>query len=404
MKNILLLIILTLYAFLFLPIKTWAQWKKTSLSTSSQISAIFAQDNVLYAAIGYEGVFVSTDAGNTWISINGNLTDTNVYDFKRNEKYLFVTTNSGVFRSGDSGKTWSLVNSGLPFYPYATGLAIKGTTLYVGISGAGIFQSKNNGNIWSPIDGHEMSYYRFDVSGDTLYAVGNQGLARLIGTSTDLEWIKYSSVPDFAVNGKILIYSWRDPNGRPSQLKGMYVSKDGGKSYQHINELVFSQIIAVDANFIAQISDSVFISSDIGNSWVNINNGLSKNYIRSFASDGIYIFAGIDGKGLWRRPLSEMITRVNNHNDGVQNFVLNQNYPNPFNPITTISVTLSFRSFISLKVFDFLGRENIILANGEFSSGNHSFQWNAQNMSSGVYFYRLQSGLFVETKKLVLLK
>lgn len=85
-------------------------------------------------------------------------------------------------------------------------------------------------------------------------------------------------------------------------------------------------------------------------------------------------------------------------------FELQQNYPNPFNPSTTISFSIPSRSFVSLKVFDTLGREVATIVSEEMPAGNYSRQWNAANMSSGVYFYRLQAGSFIETKKLVLLR
>jgi hypothetical protein len=103
-------------------------------------------------------------------------------------------------------------------------------------------------------------------------------------------------------------------------------------------------------------------------------------------------------------------------------FSLFQNYPNPFNPPTTISFNLSSKSFVTLKIFDTWGRDVATLVNEELSAGNHSLQWNALKMSSGVYFYRLsavlserrdlvptngrdgQAGSFIETKKLILLR
>ncbi len=81
-----------------------------------------------------------------------------------------------------------------------------------------------------------------------------------------------------------------------------------------------------------------------------------------------------------------------------------QNYPNPFNPVTSISFSLPTRSFVSLKVFDLIGRDVATIISEELSAGDHSRQWNAANMTSGVYFYRLQAGNYSNTKKLVLLK
>jgi pectate lyase len=98
------------------------------------------------------------------------------------------------------------------------------------------------------------------------------------------------------------------------------------------------------------------------------------------------------------------ITSVANEALAPRTFELYQNYPNPFNPSTTISFNLPFRSFVSLKIFNLLGREIACLISENLSAGNYSQQWNAWNLSSGIYFYRLQAGSFIETKKLIFLK
>ncbi len=87
-----------------------------------------------------------------------------------------------------------------------------------------------------------------------------------------------------------------------------------------------------------------------------------------------------------------------------ETFNLMQNYPNPFNPSTTISFSLPSKSFVSLKVYDVIGNEVATIVNQELSAGNYTKQWNAENMSSGVYYYQLKAGTFSETKKLVLLR
>jgi S-formylglutathione hydrolase FrmB len=85
-------------------------------------------------------------------------------------------------------------------------------------------------------------------------------------------------------------------------------------------------------------------------------------------------------------------------------FMLYQNYPNPFNPSTAISFRIPSRSFVSLKVFDLIGREVATIVSEEMPAGSYTKQWNAEKTSSGIYFYRLQAGSSTETKKLVLLK
>ncbi len=93
-------------------------------------------------------------------------------------------------------------------------------------------------------------------------------------------------------------------------------------------------------------------------------------------------------------------------------FTLRQNYPNPFNPSTTISYQLPMQSYVTLKVFDTQGKEVATLVNSVEQPGDKSVNFNASNLASGVYYYRLQAGdpstgsgqSFIETKKLVLLK
>lgn len=85
-------------------------------------------------------------------------------------------------------------------------------------------------------------------------------------------------------------------------------------------------------------------------------------------------------------------------------FELSQNYPNPFNPSTKIRFDLPTQAFISLKVYDVLGREVATLVNEMKQAGSYTVKWDASRMTSGVYFCRLRAGNFIETKKLLLLK
>jgi hypothetical protein len=86
------------------------------------------------------------------------------------------------------------------------------------------------------------------------------------------------------------------------------------------------------------------------------------------------------------------------------NFVLEQNYPNPFNPSTTISFTIQADQLVTLKVFNALGKEIRTLVNGSLTKGTHNVNFNADNLSSGFYLYRLESGNQVQVKKMMLLK
>jgi hypothetical protein len=92
------------------------------------------------------------------------------------------------------------------------------------------------------------------------------------------------------------------------------------------------------------------------------------------------------------------------NNIQINSFELSQNYPNPFNPITVISYQLSAFSNVKLTVFDILGREVTTLVNEEKQPGTYEVKFDATSLSSGIYFYRLQAGSFVETKKMILIR
>ena len=100
-------------------------------------------------------------------------------------------------------------------------------------------------------------------------------------------------------------------------------------------------------------------------------------------------------------------TSVTNHEEiknAPADFVLNQNYPNPFNPSTVISYQLPVSGNVTLKVYDVLGNEVATLVNDEKPAGKYEIRFDASLLSSGIYFYTLKAGSFIETKKLMLLK
>jgi hypothetical protein len=105
-----------------------------------------------------------------------------------------------------------------------------------------------------------------------------------------------------------------------------------------------------------------------------------------------------------QNKLNTPITGVKTISSMPSEFRLEQNYPNPFNPNTVISYQLSAVSNVSLKVYDILGREIRTLVDGIQKAGEHTINFNASSLSSGVYFYRLTAGQLVSQRTMVLIK
>lgn len=137
---------------------------------------------------------------------------------------------------------------------------------------------------------------------------------------------------------------------------------------------------------------------------MQVNTGLTNRDVRSLAinSSG-YIFAGSYGSGVFRSMQSTTSVKEIDGEMAIV-FSLKQNYPNPFNPRTSIEFQVPSFGFVSLKVYDFLGRETATLLDMNLSAGKYKVDWNASNFASGIYFYRLESCGSMETKKLVLLR
>ena len=132
------------------------------------------------------------------------------------------------------------------------------------------------------------------------------------------------------------------------------------------------------------------------------------DYTTAFQTDTLVVTNGTVALTLGQRPVFVepfTVTSVEEESENIpQEFLLYQNYPNPFNPTTTIKFQVPSFRFVSLKIFDVLGREVATLVNGELNAGEHTVQFNAKHLPSGVYFYRLSAGSYSESKKMLITK
>lgn len=103
--------------------------------------------------------------------------------------------------------------------------------------------------------------------------------------------------------------------------------------------------------------------------------------------------------------INSNVTGVNQADNSIpQNFLLEQNYPNPFNPSTQINYSIPSAQKVTIKIYDELGKEVTTLVNSDQAAGNYTVDFNASELASGVYFYRIQAGNFIQMKKMILMK
>ena len=337
-------------------------------------------DNIYLAATEGTGpgVFRTSDHGNTWLETTG-ITNQSVRAFAKNSSYIFACTwGGGIFRSDDDGANWQavgLTNAGF------RSIYAAGETIFCGADK--IYFSTDNGANWHE---RQLSWPSGDTRGfhyinGILYAC-DTGLY----TSTDM--------------------------GDTWQLKyGITFDSLGSVT----DSKMFRDIISYQNVLIASVAfNSILVSYDSGINWSSFNEGL--------ISDWTFAGLAIKEPNLWAlrdffgnaylRPLTN-ITDVEGENNLTQaEFNLEQNFPNPYNSQTTISYSIPNSSLVQIQIFDVLGREVSTLLNEEKAAGNSKINFNAGELTSGVYLYRLQavdpeinSGqVFVQTRKMILLK
>jgi len=190
---------------------------------------------------------------------------------------------------------------------------------------------------------------------------------------------------------------------------GAFQSTNGGTSWTPFNSGLANSDVASfcfsgTSLFCGTLGSGVFLSANDGTPWIPVSTDLAATIVKCLAVDGTNLYAGTTA-GVWRRPLTEMITSFGPKSSEVPlEFSLHQNYPNPFNPSTTIKYELPQRAHVVLTVFNMLGQKVTTLLDEVIDAGYHEAQFDASDLASGVYLYRLTTGDFVQTRKMILVR
>ncbi len=319
------------------------------------------------------GIFYSADTGKTWTHGHGSYGDW--YAIGLTPSGDLLAFGNSIIKSTDSGVSWQYSGVGGVVgnsTPFQSTVANEQGYVFAG-SDNGVYRSSNNGTLWSQTvlsTGRINSLITFPGG---IVIAGTEGVG--IWRSTD--------------NGT----SWNITSTGVSSYYRAFAKDSNGNLYAAMHNTAFNYKIVQ--------------SIDSGKSWNEISSsGLTNMYdssVTCFAvSPNGYLYAGTAGGKVFRS--FQPVTDIKDNFVLPKTYTLNQNYPNPFNPSTRITFTLLHSSTVSLKVFDLLGREVTILKNGREEAGEHTINWDATAMQSGVYFYRLITDGWSEMKKMIFMK
>jgi photosystem II stability/assembly factor-like uncharacterized protein len=410
---------------------TTITWESTNSGNSEVRVLRSTSSNIVFAGTN-QGVFKSADEGLTWINCTYPQMQTDIEDIyiSVNDE-IWVGTRSGLFLSSDTGNTWTVAYSSDTASEVRRIIVDRSGKIFIGVQDSAsngsyrsVFVSQDTGQRWTEINDGIMGFSRVnsfltDTSG-LVYALAGSGLIEYdILYSWDSLNQLWSFVYSFAPSVLVNNIKANDNNVFVAATGVfMMMSYDAGISWSY-GGLYYNNCVSLDirsdSTVIAGTTwNGVYVSYDLGNTWNQDTIGLPQNPlvpalvdpILSLCSDtGGRLFAGTRDSGIYRSTQLVTSARDGEGKGTRPNAIsLLQNYPNPFNPFTTIKFDLPISSDVRLSVYDLLGREVAVLVNEMKEAGYHQVTFDASDLSSGVYFYRLQAGDVVQTRRLLLLR
>ncbi|MDD5362883.1 MAG: YCF48-related protein [Ignavibacteria bacterium] len=328
--------------------------------------------NIVYVVGYYETIIKTTNGGSNWIIIrNGPSFQGESYFcvfFIDKDKGWIAGTGEKVLKTTDGGETIdsAYVNGGW-FYDMYFKDANTGCMSEEGR----VFKTTNGGINWYPSLSASLGHIFMKISFvDNLYG-----------------WV-------CSLNGR-----------------AVYRTIDFGSNWSLIDTTVPGMgcihFINKDTGFMGGNTNRLYKSTNSGFSWRRENTVTSNEQFEAikFVNDTVGWVAATTGVILHTTKGGQPVVNISqNGNEIPKGYRLNQNYPNPFNPTTNISYDIPKDGFVSLKIYDATGREIKTLVNGFINAGRYVMGFNGGSLSSGVYFYRIIAGNYIETKRMVLIK
>jgi photosystem II stability/assembly factor-like uncharacterized protein len=357
-----------------------SEWNYQFIDSTVNLHSIYFTDENTGWTVGENGfIYHTSDGGTNWIEqISQTSSDLNSVYFVNDQLGWIAGDNGLVLNTSDGGTSWLTKQVG---WPSENMLCINFINDQIGwVSGtittiwyyATLYKTTNGGQDWTSINGiHNNINHIIDIFfyGDNYgwmissTAYQNNNFARTTdgGSTWVYEVLNYQMSEIFFLNENV---GW-------IVGQGVFKTTDGGISWNLLTsfcELPFT------------LSDVHFISEDVG--WVVGRSGS----IFKTTNGGITF---IEDRG------EEVIPSA---------YKLDQNHPNPFNPLTKIRFSIPKKSFVDIKIYNITGELITILVNEEKPAGSYTVSWDASTYPSGVYFYKMETRDYVETKKMLLIK
>ena len=384
-------------------------------------------------------VWRSIDGGNTFthnVTAIGTDTRAGQMDAFDADTAVIAMDNGEIYRTTDGGATWNLVHSytaaGNEWFDGCRVLNDQVAIAYGDgeMNGDMYFcRTEDKGATWTEITtinylGAIYGYFTWGLGacnvGESVWcsATSSGYDSSFVFRSYDagVTWESFK-IPVAVIPNYPRAIAFTDDNNGLIAARGGYLIKtvDGGATWASTNNPDTSAscypnaVTAIpNTNIIVTLDDiGVYYTADLGATWDRI--ATPDTTVGDYIVSGVFLSTNFGyvftDNGLVLR-FEDQLSSISDPNttQAPKEFHLAQNYPNPFNPVTTIEFNLSATQYTELKVYNLLGTEVATLVAGKLNQGPHTFQFDGSKLSSGIYYYQLNSGNVREVKKMVLLK
>jgi len=396
--------------------------------TNTNIIAGGAQDNA---------VPFSSNGGASWFyKLGGDGTDAVINPSNFNN--IIAANNGGIHNTFNLFQNTSYAHNGLnpppPFFNFLQSNKYSNGYIYLAC-GPNIYRTTNGGNLWVDLNSPDESFGRIGAEkgnssgNEVLYVPVGNAVKRLTVFINGTFYTRNAGIP---VNRFVTKVSTH-PRDTAVAFACLNVSSSPVKLLKTTNRgILWTDISGITSGLPVSPTDVMahptdpniiiagtwgfgfFKTSDGGQSWFKWNDGApvaanttDLTFIDSASINKFYVVAFTSGRSVMRREIGlqdSVSVNINDLTSGVKNFNLYQNYPNPFNPATNISFYLKNSSQVKISVFDVNGRKTADIMNEKKAAGNHRITFNGSALTSGVYFYRMETESFTDTKKMILVK
>lgn len=415
----------TFYKGVYSSTNNGANWIQTELHDVAG-SSFLKVGSTLYCGTYPANVYSTTNSGLNWtpspstvISGMGAGQPYNIFSLAYDGSSLYAACDGGMFKSTDNSQTWTEL-TGFTASGQARSVIVHGNNIFASVysTGAdkGIYKSSNGGLNWTQVFSF-AAVFSLTSTGNKIFA-GSAFNGVYVSSDSGATWNQSLVLNDYFIyaiaSSGNNVFAGLGNNGGI-----VYRSTDGGANWNqvvlHTGDLKISSLCIIGNIVFAGTNSSwnntfkgVYVSTNLGANWALINTGIpttDQDVYSVYVADN-YIYAGMRRSGVFRRPLSEIITG----SEGTALFIppsykLHQNFPNPFNPVTKIKYEIPEEGFIKLTVYNSIGMEVETLFSGRLSAGVYEKDFNASGYSSGIYYYTLsKDGKVRATNKMVLLK